>query len=68
MAGTVEGGRRAAATNKEKFGSDFYAKIGKVGGQRSKTGGFAAGAEGRKRASYWGAIGGRKSRRNKKEA
>ena len=42
MAGTVEGGRAAAATNKAKYGKDFYAKIGAKGGRLGTTGGFAA--------------------------
>lgn len=63
MAGTPKGGRLAAEKNKEKHGADFYARIGKMGGKASRTGGFAAGEEGRKRASYWGAIGGSISRR-----
>ena len=63
MAGTTEGGRLAARKNKQRHGTDFYAKIGKMGGQKSRGGGFAAGEEGRKRASYWGAIGGSISRR-----
>lgn len=32
MAGTKAGGLAAAATNKEKYGPDFYGKIGKLGG------------------------------------
>ena len=64
MAGTVQGGRRAAEKNKQKHGSDFYARIGRMGGRRGRTGGFAAGQEGRKRASYYGAIGGSISRRS----
>ena len=63
MAGTAKGGRMAAQQNKKKYGADFYSKIGKLGGQRGTTGGFAAGEEGRKRASVYGAIGGSKSRR-----
>ena len=63
MAGTPKGGRLAAEKNKRKYGPDFYAKIGRMGGKRGTTGGFAAGSEGRKRASYWGAIGGSISRR-----
>ena len=63
MAGTAKGGRVAAQTNKKRYGSDFYSKIGRMGGQKGKTGGFAAGDEGRKRASYYGAIGGSHSRR-----
>lgn len=27
MGGTIEGGKKASATNKEKYGEDFYAKI-----------------------------------------
>lgn len=63
MAGTKAGGMKAAATNKAKFGSDFYAKIGKRGGQNGKTGGFAANPE---LARIAGAKGGRVSRRGKK--
>jgi hypothetical protein len=65
MAGTAKGGRLAAEKNKKKYGSDFYARIGAKGGRNGHTGGFAAGQEGRKRASYWGAIGGSISRRNR---
>jgi uncharacterized protein len=64
MAGTAKGGRQAAMKNKKKYGSDFYSRIGKMGGQRGTTGGFAAGEEGRKRASIYGALGGAKSRRS----
>ncbi len=64
MAGTPKGGRLAASKNKQKHGPDFYSKIGRMGGQASKTGGFAAGEEGRKRASYYGSIGGSISRRS----
>jgi len=66
MAGTKAGGQKAAATNKKKYGDDFYAKIGKNGGHKGKTGGFAAGDAGRERARVYGAIGGRISRRTKK--
>ena len=68
MAGTKAGGKAAAATNKKKYGSDFYARIGAKGGQKGHTGGFAAGEEGRERARKYGAIGGRISRRTKKTA
>lgn len=64
MAGTAKGGRAAADKNKKRHGPDFYARIGRMGGKASNTGGFAAGTEGRKRASYYGAIGGTISRRN----
>jgi general stress protein YciG len=65
MAGTVTGGKAAAATNKAKYGSDFYAKIGAKGGQKGKTGGFFANRE---LARLAGAKGGRISRRTKKAA
>ncbi len=42
MPGTVSGGKKAAAKNKELYGDDFYRKIGQVGGKKSKGGGFAA--------------------------
>ena len=64
MAGTAKGGRLAAEENKKKHGSDFYSRIGKLGGQRGHTGGFAAGEEGRRRASQYGSIGGAISRRS----
>jgi hypothetical protein len=65
MAGTKAGGKAAASTNKKKYGPDFYARIGAMGGKNGTTGGFAAGLEGRDRARKYGAIGGRISRRTK---
>lgn len=62
MAGTIQGGKAAAATNKAKYGKDFYAKIGAKGGKLGKTGGFAAN---RDLARLAGAKGGRISRRTK---
>lgn len=60
MAGTKAGGQKAANTNKTKYGSDFYAKIGRKGGQNGHTGGFAANRE---LARIAGAKGGRLSKR-----
>lgn len=60
MAGTKEGGRKAALTNKIKHGSEFYANIGRKGGQNGHTGGFAANPE---LARIAGRIGGLKSKR-----
>ena len=54
------GGLKAAATNKERHGKDFYKRIGRKGGKAGKTGGFAANPELAKRA---GRIGGLKSTR-----
>ena len=63
MAGTKKGGEAAAATNKNKYGPDFYAKIGAMGGKKGRTGGFFANRE---LARIAGAKGGRISRRTKK--
>jgi hypothetical protein len=63
MAGTKSGGMAAARTNKERYGKNFYRELGAKGGRASKTGGFAAGEEGRERARVFGAIGGKKSKR-----
>lgn len=67
MAGTKAGGQAAAATNKKKYGTDFYAKIGAKGGVVGKTGGFYANRELAREA---GRRGGRVSRRTstKKDA
>ena len=62
MAGTTTGGKKAAAANKARHGSDFYARIGAKGGRNGKTGGFAANRE---LARIAGAKGGRISRRRK---
>lgn len=63
MAGTKEGGKQAAATNKSKYGNDFYAKIGALGGKKGHTGGFYANRE---LARIAGKKGGHISRRTKK--
>ncbi len=65
MAGTTAGGAKAAATNKNKYGKDFYARIGAMGGKMGHTGGFYANRELARKA---GAVGGRISRRGKKVA
>lgn len=62
MAGTKVGGQKAAATNKGKYGRDFYAEIGRKGGRNGHTGGFAANPE---LAKLAGAKGGRISKRGK---
>lgn len=63
MSGTIIGGKKAAATNKAKYGNNFYQQIGRIGGERGHTGGFAYN---RALASIAGAKGGRKSKRGSK--
>ena len=63
MAGTKEGGKAAAQTNKTKYGADYYSRIGAEGGKKSRNGGFYANRE---LARIAGAKGGRISRRTKK--
>lgn len=65
MAGTIEGGRKAAFRNKVKYGPDFYKRIGAMGGKNGTTGGFAAGERGRELARIAGAKGGKISKRPK---
>jgi len=45
MAGTVQGGKAAATTNKKKYGEDYYGRIGALGGKKGRTGGFFANRE-----------------------
>lgn len=62
MSGTREGGEKAAATNKAKHGSDFYAMLGRKGGsaKHKMPRGFQAHPELARKA---GAIGGKRSSR-----
>lgn len=61
MAGTVSGGKRAAATNRKQFGDDFYKIIGSKGGQKKGVKkGFALNPDLARKA---GAKGGRISKR-----
>lgn len=71
MAGNREGGLKAAKTNKEKHGADFYARIGRKGGSQvpKSPRGFASnvvgkdGMTGLQRAKAAGRKGGQISRR-----
>lgn len=60
MPGNKIGGAKAAATNKKKYGEDFYKRIGSKGGQLGHTGGFAANPE---LAKIAGRKGGSRSKR-----
>lgn len=73
MSGTTEGGLKAAKTNRKLHGKNFYAEIGRKGGQNGHTGGFASekigddGLTGFERARIAGAKGGHLSRRGAKK-
>lgn len=60
MAGTKAGAAKAALVNKARYGKDFYARIGRIGGRNGHTGGFASDPELARRA---GAKGGAHSLR-----
>lgn len=60
MAGTREGGLKAAETNRIIHGEDFYSKIGHKGGSYGHTGGFASMP--REWVSFVGSKGGRNRR------
>ncbi|MCY3804561.1 MAG: hypothetical protein OXF85_01685 [Candidatus Saccharibacteria bacterium] len=72
MAGTERGGHKAARTIRQRHGRDFYVRIGRKGGQKSRQGGFASskigsdGLTGLQRAKLVGSVGGTKSRRGSK--
>jgi hypothetical protein len=66
MSGTVSGGKKAAATNKQRYGDTFYREMGHRGGSApGAPKGFAAN---RTLAARAGAIGRRISRRGKARA
>lgn len=72
MAGTKEGGKKAATKNLAK-NPNFYADIGRIGGRNGNTGGFAAYRQcecpvlpfAHHKAQCAGKRGGRNSRRRK---
>lgn len=63
MAGTVLGGRRAAATNKQRYGLGFYKQIGRKGGLGGKGTARGFALMSKKRVSELGHKGGSAPRR-----
>lgn len=64
MAGTKRGGLKAASTNKQRYGMNFYESIGRIGGRKSRGGGFAKNPD---LARVAGRKGGQASRRRPAE-
>ena len=63
MAGTLKGGKKAAETNRKRYGSEFYKAIGAKGGKtKNPNKGFGGDRE---LARIAGSKGGLKSRRGK---
>lgn len=62
ISGTKLGGLKASKTNRAKYGENYYAEMGKKGGQKGHTGGFASNNE---LARSAGAKGGRSSKRGR---
>ena len=67
MAGNNEGGKKAAATNKARHGSNFYAEIGRIGGSHGHTGGFASNPELAREAGRKGGLISRRGPAKKKD-
>lgn len=63
MSGSKIGGKKASRTNRERYGEDFYKKIGSIGGRNGHTGGFSYNPA---LARVAGSKGGSKSRRGLK--
>lgn len=59
MSGTIEGGKKAARTMKDRYGENVYKVMGALGGASSFTGGFFANRE---LARTAGRIGGSRKR------
>lgn len=65
----LTGGLKCAETNKQRYGKDWYSKIGAIGGKNGHTGGFASftvgsdGLTGWQRSRIAGRKGGKISRR-----
>lgn len=67
MSGTVTGGKKAAITNKQKQGEDFYKRIGQKGGKVCGMKGFALNLELAKTAGRKGGLISRRGKSKKVE-
>lgn len=56
MTGTPQGGRHAAATNKARYGENYYRNIGQLGGRNSRNCGFAKNREMAREAGRKGGL------------
>jgi general stress protein YciG len=56
MAGTRDGGIKSSLTNIERHGHNFYERIGREGGRKSRGGGFAKDPELARRAGRKGGL------------
>ena len=71
MSGNKEGALKTIITNKKLYGEDYYKKIGKLGGMKSRNCGFGSskvghdGLSGKERARTAGSKGGKISKRGK---
>lgn len=71
MSGTTTGGEKSRSTILTRYGEDFYVRIGREGGRKGRTGGFASNVVGRdgltgpERARAVGVLGGQTSKRGK---
>ena len=71
MSGTSAGGKKAAIINKNRYGDDYYSKLGKVGGKKGRGksygGGFAYVAPGQSEnnGKRFAAMGGYLSKRSR---
>lgn len=63
MAGTHIGGKQAAVSNRKKYGSDFYKRIGAIGGKKGTGHEYGHGMVS---PVVNGALGGKKSRKGYK--
>lgn len=58
MTATIKGGKKAAKSNKERWGSDFYKRIGQIGGSAKVQKGFAKSGK----SESAGSTGGKRSK------